>query len=1117
MSRLAGSGFGKPSPFEFPRHGLPPSPPETHRENISGAPPILSAPSFGAQDIFPLEAALASASPDLFGARVNPRKGSSIPYHSSPIPRETHRSTGSRTKALILVLPPSTLLQEPGPSSQIVSNTPFHRLSQGVLLPLFPSLFSQLTAIAKEFNFPSTSGLVLYYHIVENGVSFTPRISEDSWQTIWTHLAEAQERPPLISGKVEFDIDLRLARWYSTWLSALRREVYEYTSAYHPSTAPSMAHFRGESRTTMADKTFNEDDSTEILQPPLRPLGSRHVPRKLSLVERLDLDTSKSVMSPPESNSGKPRPLSTIAQEVQEDEPKTGKSDLVSRVKNWRASASIAPTSLIATGQPSLNPVNLPNNMNVPTEEEETELRMSDFAWSISSAGPSSPVEGSVSSRSRVPSIHITQRMAGSVATTESYRTSSGPSDYDPLSPISWSYPPSIHLANRLEGSVCSTASYRTSSGPSDYDPYSPLIASSHLPTPDIARRFLEDTPATPQTSTSWGALSWPPSPHCFSPTPSLDLGERAMYDEESAPNRDYLRSADRKPWEHVWPYTEKIPVLPPTAFEDMALSQPWIHMWPYMSYSEEEDTRHETKPYSNYLSNDASVKLWSHAWPSYQAKASTVISKSLMENPLLSASSYPNMRIYAPVYPHLEIYPSVPCILQKTNEVNSSPLSRGLSVRAPTSYPAFNLYPSVYPYNLQEIYPSIQIPEDRFDSEGYPYFYLYPSKAALLSSYLSLYSTNPRGQYPHFEILDPSSGQINNSDSLSQFSLSTTHPICYPALNIYPAVYPHFDLYPATTLPTENLITHVSVSLAETSTPGSGYPAFNLYPAIYPNFDLYPTPYYEAIQDRAVLETAIHGEAGYFLTAATTSSYPSFNLYPPVYPYFDLYPAPYFSRSAPLQSSKHGATSSSRYPTFDLYPAVYPYFDLYPAVLTEIKSPPSLTSPRLRVRPTSRLPVPVRGPPSPRPTRVKSTSRLTHSELHAMVMMEKFGSNLPPLTPPRRVEARHTPQRSSSDSVHGLPASPASGIRRQASLADRRMSYIQNAEASSMSPVTRRPSQRQSVFGARKRDSLVLQKVRAFDTNDHVSSPSSVRESPSRLPRSFPPLPAVPVDHDAY
>jgi len=490
-------------------------------------------------------------------------------------------------------------------------------------------MYGQLTAIAREFNFPSTTGLCLYFHYVENGITVTPRISDESWQSLWSHLSEPlppNERRPLIGGKVEFDIDIRLARWYASWVAALHRETADIPSHPHSSAAPSIAHFRGESRTTTADTRFFDDDSGDnsVIHQHSAPIG-RHVPRKLSLVERFDMSSARQEPRASVQSAGAPQDVVVSASKVlstiiQEDEPKTA------TILSWRASALMTHTKLAATGQTSLDPSNLPNNMPIDTisseaEEEGKELNLDDFHWSVSSIGPLSPGEISPVSWRAAPSVDLAHRMEGSVASTLSYRTSSGPSDYDPLSPVSWGYyspAPSVDLARRMEGSVCSTASYRTSFGPSDYDPYSPVAYSERLLSPDIAHRFFESTPPTPLTSTTWGApLSYPPSPRCSSPTPSVDIGERSMHDALEASFRYYPTVAPAQPWAHGWPYHNRHSVDSPSEsglqVQEKPEHQPWQQVWPYRAHSA--------------VQTEPSAGPWEHVWPYH--KFSTAQMKS--------------------------------------------------------------------------------------------------------------------------------------------------------------------------------------------------------------------------------------------------------------------------------------------------------------------------------------------------------------------------------------------------------------------------------------------------------------------------------------------------------
>lgn len=435
----------------------------------------------------------------------------------------------------------------------------------------------------------------------------TPRISDDSWQTLWAYLSEPpppNERRALIAGKVEFDIDLRLARWYSAWVSSLHREISDFASHYYPSTAPSLNHFRSDSRATVAERSY-DDDVGETIHQQSAPI-TRHVPRKLSLVERFDVSSSRPdikrtpglVETPPEKIPSGSQILSTI---VQEDEPKTAKTakqDLTIRVKSWREGAVVTPTHLAASGQTSLDPANLPNHMFLETlvsspTVDEAELKLEDYTWSVSSLGPPSFGDVSPPLSSHAPSVHLANRLEGSVCSTPSTYTSIGPLDdeiYWPASPFA----PSIHLANRVEGSVCSTPSVCTSFGPSNDEVHWPLSPISRIPSPDIAQRMYEVMPETPTTATSWGALeSYPPSPRCTSPNPSLDLGERST-SFEFGPSKVYPRSdatSDSlggvttdldvwgKPWPHVWPYNSVGGVKSDL---DISAGKPWPHVWPY-------------------------------------------------------------------------------------------------------------------------------------------------------------------------------------------------------------------------------------------------------------------------------------------------------------------------------------------------------------------------------------------------------------------------------------------------------------------------------------------------------------------------------------------------------
>src|ERR1700733_13166697 len=159
-------------------------------------------------------------------------------------------------------------------------------------------MYGQLMAIAREFNFPSTAGLCLYLHITDNGITMTPRISDESWPFLWSHVLDGSvpASGPLglpISGRIEFDIDLTKARWYASWIAAPHRDAAEHISLAH---TPSQSHWRGDSKTSFAtDQVGDEQQEIPFVQQTQTPLSSiRHIPRKLSLLDRFESFSTQS-------------------------------------------------------------------------------------------------------------------------------------------------------------------------------------------------------------------------------------------------------------------------------------------------------------------------------------------------------------------------------------------------------------------------------------------------------------------------------------------------------------------------------------------------------------------------------------------------------------------------------------------------------------------------------------------------------------------------------------------------------------------------------------------------------------------------------------------------------
>lgn len=118
----------------------------------------------------------------------------------------SHLPTASSTSRYLLhVIPPRHLPHDtddlaPVPATASGYHTQFRR---GVLVPVYSTLQSQLTAIAREYALPSTVGMVLYLITTMNAASNEepgPRISEDIWKHIWTRVLKAEKDELLTPG-----------------------------------------------------------------------------------------------------------------------------------------------------------------------------------------------------------------------------------------------------------------------------------------------------------------------------------------------------------------------------------------------------------------------------------------------------------------------------------------------------------------------------------------------------------------------------------------------------------------------------------------------------------------------------------------------------------------------------------------------------------------------------------------------------------------------------------------------------------------------------------------------------------------------------------------------------
>jgi hypothetical protein len=138
----------------------------------------------------------------------DPAQPSTPEPRRSPAPSiaSTH-SPVPLSKFLLHVVPPLHIPHE-SDSSETFHLTPpppaasgYHtQFERGTLVPLLPTLQSQLWAIAKEYAFPSTAGMILY--LVSSAPSPNPdttvtmpdepgpRLSEDIWKHLWTRVAK---------------------------------------------------------------------------------------------------------------------------------------------------------------------------------------------------------------------------------------------------------------------------------------------------------------------------------------------------------------------------------------------------------------------------------------------------------------------------------------------------------------------------------------------------------------------------------------------------------------------------------------------------------------------------------------------------------------------------------------------------------------------------------------------------------------------------------------------------------------------------------------------------------------------------------------------------------------
>ncbi|KAL0564254.1 hypothetical protein V5O48_017797, partial [Marasmius crinis-equi] len=431
---------------------------------------------------------------------------------------------------------------------------------------------------------------------------------------------------------------------------------------------------------------------------------------------------------------------------------------------------------------------------------------------------------------------------------------------------------------------------------------------------------------------------------------------------------------------------------------------------------------------------------------------------------------------------------------------------------------------------------------------QGYPDFDIYPplrvevqARATLKSKLDSL----PRVilcpyEYPDILVYPP---MKKSTDYDSRFGTISVVLKQYPFFDLYLPAYPHFDLYPplpgqigAKVTDARHPTPRHFVDRTENAIPDVRYPFFNLYPAVYPHFDLYST-----ISGRNVDWDVV--------SLKIPAHYPAFELYSPVYPHFSLWPAaeillqsgPSSKRRPRLThaqlhrevfgsaqvSLKAKVTKTHRRLHEEVFPAgayvntpsgTYVRSSIPTVVeLHKEREPRNVVNPAARSSSIIGRPVSVASPPRGLPPRPNSyRSSMIDSESPKSINRSRVSpvdapsQPLPPVPQPLR---RSVSSASASSRIHGLNKTNvlppvdervATPLARSSSLSDASRSRFQNRPSPLADNITPPPP-------PRKRDSLVLQRVRAINADARAAGDDepSVLSLASKFP--MPPRPPLP------
>ena len=122
--------------MNFSRPSQLPTPPETDSDFLPGGHHTVDL--MNASGIHGADLDL-NPHPSSFGG-VPCRRVSTLTYHNSPLRDPRERPNVRQSRWLIIVIPPPSLVQDHGPLGHTLTSGPSQRLSQGIVMPLQPTV-----------------------------------------------------------------------------------------------------------------------------------------------------------------------------------------------------------------------------------------------------------------------------------------------------------------------------------------------------------------------------------------------------------------------------------------------------------------------------------------------------------------------------------------------------------------------------------------------------------------------------------------------------------------------------------------------------------------------------------------------------------------------------------------------------------------------------------------------------------------------------------------------------------------------------------------------------------------------------------------------------------------